>query len=678
MANIPFKSITFPGLPNKYTVPEISTDLTTSGKAADAKAVGDELSEIKADLGDLDSNVHNVVSLKETVPISYIKENDGKYIKFNTGELITSTPYRTTNYVNITDLGKITYSKIKVTAASATTIGMAFYDANKEYVDGIRALYKQAEAGYEDSTVEVPSNAVYARFTLFKDEETYGEFSLSGESKLYNKFAVVESDMRTNATALSSYAENTDAFLSLEDNIAIAHTTAGSGYGIRFSTGELLNNTTLSYTDYINVAKYDNVTYKRIVSTLGTPTYGMAFYNKNKVYISGERCFAGEETAGYRESTISVPENAVYARFSVYKDTETYGEFALSGESKLHNRTKISISPFKKNVKFGSFSSEWYKGQEDDYSFYNINTLYSEMITRWDALLADSKGYMTKETIGTSSDNQTMYVYKLIPLRYRNNTGGTFANNAPIFLIVPSIHGFEKSAAFGTYYFARDLIYNFDKNPVLNSIRTKAILYIVPVGNPYGFDNKIRKNANGVDLNRNWGVDPDGITDTTSQYYPGAEPFDQPETQAIKGVIDNTENLFFIIDYHTNGQYKAASWADVNWMTYAYAVRYDDYYLNVYTASQFQISEITENIQIEYNVNTGGESIGSITWGAESAPRPTIAYYCRTAKNIMGLTFEGNNGLPSEESSYSAIEQKVNSELIGNWIKNLFLAFKDA
>ena len=48
MANIPFKSITFPGLPNKYTVPEISNDLMTAGKAADAKATGDALA-LKAD-----------------------------------------------------------------------------------------------------------------------------------------------------------------------------------------------------------------------------------------------------------------------------------------------------------------------------------------------------------------------------------------------------------------------------------------------------------------------------------------------------------------------------------------------------------------------------------------------------------------------------------------------------
>jgi len=65
MANIPFKSITFPGLPNKYTVPEISTDLATSGKAADAKAVGDELSEIKADL---DAQDKYSILLNDEVP----------------------------------------------------------------------------------------------------------------------------------------------------------------------------------------------------------------------------------------------------------------------------------------------------------------------------------------------------------------------------------------------------------------------------------------------------------------------------------------------------------------------------------------------------------------------------------------------------------------------------------
>ena len=50
MANKPLKSIKFPGLNDTYTVPEVDATLATTGAAADAKKVGDEISDIKADL----------------------------------------------------------------------------------------------------------------------------------------------------------------------------------------------------------------------------------------------------------------------------------------------------------------------------------------------------------------------------------------------------------------------------------------------------------------------------------------------------------------------------------------------------------------------------------------------------------------------------------------------------
>ena len=75
MANISFKSITFPGLANKYKVPEISNDLMTAGKAADAKATGDALSaledqfdeetdKLKADLGAVDTKIYTKIDAK--------------------------------------------------------------------------------------------------------------------------------------------------------------------------------------------------------------------------------------------------------------------------------------------------------------------------------------------------------------------------------------------------------------------------------------------------------------------------------------------------------------------------------------------------------------------------------------------------------------------------------------
>ena len=642
----------------------VDDTLTIQGAAADAKKAGDEITSLKEDISETDS----VLTLGDQVAIPFSKENNGYYIRFSTGALTASSAYCTTNYIDVTMYKSLLYKRFGVTSSTAPTIGMSFYDANKEYVSGERALYNQSAAGYQDSQISIPENAVYARFSIIKDTETYGEFAVSGSSIIRNTLDAYKGDIDENS-----------AILAFDDSISLDAPITDVGKFVKFNTGVLAPSTPYCATDFVNISKYAYILYKRITSTETAPTHGMAFYDINKVYISGMRSGPTTSAFGYRFYQIEVPTNAVYARFTTIKDTETYGDFEVSGKSKIFEDIKPYNSPYQKNIVFGSYSSDWYEGQGDSYSGFTIDTLYSEMITAWDALVANSKGYVTKEEIGMASDNQTMYCYKLIPTRYRNNTGTSVTNNPPTFLIVASLHGFEKSAAFGAYYLARDLVYNFNKNSVLNSLRTRCAIYVVPVGNPWGFDNKERKNYNGIDLNRNWGEDPSGETDPSSAYYPGAEPFDQPETQAIKGLIDSNLNLFYVVDYHTNGQYKVASWADVNWLTYGYSSVYGDNYSRlVYVASQNHISDITENLQMEYSLDTNGESIGSITIGAQGAPRPTITSYTRIELNIMGGTFEGNNGLPSESGSYSEMSQKINSELIGNWIKNLLLVYKDA
>lgn len=645
-----------------YNSVAVVTDptLTLSGVPADAKATGDEVTNLKS----ASFEKSEVIALGDLVNLPFGKENDSYGIKYSTGELISSSLSCTTNYIDITMFKSLTYKRIQVTAIA--TYGMAFYDANKVYISGERVVVNADAYGYTERSIAIPDDAVYARFTIIKDTDTYGDFSAHGESII--KDTVNKMDNRIDVNS---------KILSFEDNILLEYAIATTGYGIRYSNGETISSSIVCCTEYIDVSLYAKLAYKRIRAT-SSATYGMAFYDSTKTYISGQRCLVNAEEFKYNDDlqSIDVPKNAVYARFTTIKDTDTYGEFSVSGESKLHDYVVYEPSPYRKDITWSHYSSEWYKAQGDSYEGFTINTLYSEMITAWDALVANSKGYMTKESIGTASDSQTMYCYKMMPLRFRNNTDASVSNTPPSILIVPSIHGYEKSAAFGTYYFVKDLVYNFDKSPVLNAIRTKCVLYVVPVGNPYGFDNKTRKNANGVDCNRNWGVDPSGITDPTSPYYPGAEPFDQPETQAIKSVIDDTD-LFYIIDYHTDGQYKASSWSEVNWITWAYDILNDDYFKMAYNASQFHLSEISENLPLEYNFDTSGSTIGSITLGAQDAPRPTISYYGRTERNIMGGTFEGNNGLPIEsDTAYSPMEQKINSELIGNWIKNILITFE--
>lgn len=57
MANKPLKTIKFPGLSDTYTVPQIDNTLEVTGAAADAKKVGDEISDLKDDLNELDEKI---------------------------------------------------------------------------------------------------------------------------------------------------------------------------------------------------------------------------------------------------------------------------------------------------------------------------------------------------------------------------------------------------------------------------------------------------------------------------------------------------------------------------------------------------------------------------------------------------------------------------------------------
>ena len=72
MANIPLSSIKFPGLPDKYTVPVVDNTLTTTGAAADAKKVGDELTSVKADLSHIFSNAAKTALLNCFANVSWL------------------------------------------------------------------------------------------------------------------------------------------------------------------------------------------------------------------------------------------------------------------------------------------------------------------------------------------------------------------------------------------------------------------------------------------------------------------------------------------------------------------------------------------------------------------------------------------------------------------------------
>ena len=121
--------------------------------------------------------------------------------------------------------------------------------------------------------------------------------------------------------------------------------------------------------------------------------------------------------------------------------------------------------------------------------------------------------------------------------------------------------GIELSVGFAEY-----ILEHIDYDPVLNEALSRATLYMVPCGNPDGFEfsrthfsfwrKNRRQNADGsfgVDLNRNFSVGYMPNKNTSSNVYSGPQPFSEPETLALKNFAEDHSNITIALDYHSQG-----------------------------------------------------------------------------------------------------------------------------
>ena len=135
----------------------------------------------------------------------------------------------------------------------------------------------------------------------------------------------------------------------------------------------------------------------------------------------------------------------------------------------------------------------------------------------------------------------------------------------PEALITANIHASEVLSSRVALGVANRLSRDYDSDPWITSILDRTDVWIVPVVNPDGYytaiaggGKGIRKNSNGVDLNRNFPLAPgarsihplSGNRFKWSSYYMGPEQLSEPETRAIAGLV--SEHDFYVsINGHT-------------------------------------------------------------------------------------------------------------------------------
>lgn len=156
----------------------IDKSLTVENSAADAKVTGNMIGNVEGELSSIMD--------KDYAELKYLNGFDEKYVKYANGELTTTASTYATNYIDISKFSKIKYKRTGTTYAT-TQAGMAFYSDKNEgsYISGIRAAISQSASGYVSELYEaiVPYGAKYARFTVYKDTITYGDFAVYGNLK---------------------------------------------------------------------------------------------------------------------------------------------------------------------------------------------------------------------------------------------------------------------------------------------------------------------------------------------------------------------------------------------------------------------------------------------------------------------------------------------------------------
>jgi hypothetical protein len=186
----------------------------------------------------------------------------------------------------------------------------------------------------------------------------------------------------------------------------------------------------------------------------------------------------------------------------------------------------------------------------DDYQAWVDHVLlgyrtYAQVCSTMVALAGNYPLICRLETLGFSVQNRA-----ILMMRVTDNP--QVEEDEPEFRIVGPHHGDEKIATEITLSFLQYVLASYDTSMAVHSLIDSTELWVIPIFNVDGHVANNRTNANGVDLNRDYGYRWSGMGSSPS-------PFSQPETRLMRQHdIDNNISIEFA--YHSIQSYVNYLW----------------------------------------------------------------------------------------------------------------------
>lgn len=221
-------------------------------------------------------------------------------------------------------------------------------------------------------------------------------------------------------------------------------------------------------------------------------------------------------------------------------------------------------------------------------SLKNFPTL-SETSVIMDSLMSQfGTNYIRKHVIGKSFEGRPIDVYmigflgKMDDSESENVYPNIKLSNKPAFLLTSMHHSREPASLTSGIYFVSKLLEDavYKKDPASYFLLSNIDVWYVPFVNPDGYaaierthNYKIRKNQrktcnsgrsdeDGVDINRNYDYKFDNslISECDPQEYSGEYPFSEPETRAIRDLVENVKSFNTAVNLHAFGDLWTIPW----------------------------------------------------------------------------------------------------------------------
>ncbi|KAG1939182.1 carboxypeptidase A5 [Pimephales promelas] len=302
-------------------------------------------------------------------------------------------------------------------------------------------------------------------------------------------------------------------------------------------------------------------------------------------------------------------------------------------------------------VKFRTFPRS-----TDDFvytTYHDLDSIYSFI----DMLVAEHSNLVSKIVIGQSYESRPLNVLKF-------STGA----NRPGLWIDTGIHSREWVTQASGIWFAKKIVTDYGRDPVLTDILNNYDIFLEIVTNPDGFaythssDRMWRKTRKpnpgsscvGVDPNRNWDAGfggPGSSGNPCTETYHGPSAHSEPEVKAIVDFVNSHGNLKAFVSIH--------SYSQMLLYPYGYKSTPSQDQAELHELSRKAISELQSLYNTSYRYGSIITTIyqasgGTIDWTYDQGIKYSYTFELRDTGRY-GFILPANQIVPTAEETWLAL-----------------------